>query len=144
MKLILNISSKNLYSLKLFNYLLIKSFFKNNNLQYYFKLLLKKKKLNFFSLLKSPHVNKTAQSQFETRTFNRTIIFKNSVSKIILILLIIKSIYSGSFPEIKLTILFDYSINNTYSNKFPIIENEKILYLLKKLDIKGNVLLTKT
>ena len=144
MKLILKISSKNLYSLKLFNYLLIKSFLKNNNLQYYFKLLLKKKKLNFFSLLKSPHVNKTAQSQFETRTFNRTIIFNNSISKIILILLIIKSIYSGSFPEIKLTISFDYSTNNTDLNKLSIIENEKILDLLKKLDIKGNVLLTKT
>ena len=144
MKLILKISSKNLYSLKLFNYLLIKSFLKNNNLQYYFKLLLKKKKLNFFSLLKSPHVNKTAQSQFETRTFNRTIIFKNSISKIILILLIIKSIYSGSFPEIKLTISFDYSTNNTDLNKLSIIENEKILHLLKKLDIKGNVFLTKT
>ena len=52
MKLILNISSKNLYSLKLFNYLLIKSFFKNNNLQYYFKLLLKKKKTKFFFFTK--------------------------------------------------------------------------------------------
>ena len=119
-------------------------FTKIRSLPIFVKPFPKHEKRKFITILKSPHVNKTAQSQFETRTFNRTIIFKNSISKIILILLIIKSIYSGSFPEIKLTISFDYFTNNTDLNKLSIIENEKILDLLKKLDIKGNVLLTKT
>jgi hypothetical protein len=59
-------------------------------------------KKNFITILKSPHVNKTAQEQFEYRTYNKCVVihtFKPSF-----FLLLIKILQGLSFPNITLKV----------------------------------------
>jgi ribosomal protein S10 len=97
------IKSKNKKSI--FNFL---SFFKSVNkkkiksrIQ---KKTLKKKRSKKITLLKSPHVHKSAQTQFECR------IYKNQISIVLLdtfdFLIIIKKLLNCSFYDIKITINF--------------------------------------
>ena len=71
MLIYLYIKTKNFQSLKKFSKTFFKIFFKNKitKLKYY-PLLVKRTR---FSLLKSPHVNKTSQEQFEFKKSNRKI-----------------------------------------------------------------------
>lgn len=98
----LTIVSKNKNTLKHFL-----KFFKNNEIinfnfiQTYFQ---NKNKKKLLTLLKSPHVNKSAQEQFETRLFsNKVTIYstKNFQS-----LIFLKKIKISLFPDIKIKIKF--------------------------------------
>jgi len=101
----IKISSKNYKSLKNFITFFI-TFCETNNLN--FKLFLKyfkqrQKKFNF-TILKSPHVNKTAQEQFEYRIFSKQI---NLYSfQLIKFLIILKKIQIALFSDIKVQIKF--------------------------------------
>jgi len=104
----IKISSKNYKSLKNFITFFI-TFCETNNLN--FKLFLKyfkqrQKKFNF-TILKSPHVNKTAQEQFEYRIFSKQI---NLYSfQLIKFLIILKKIQIALFSDIKVQIKFFYN-----------------------------------
>ena len=106
----LTITSKTEESLK--NFLVC---LKNPNINYnvisrQFKKKTKKQK---FSILKSPHVYKTAQEQFESRFFTSQINFySNDTFKSLIFL---KKIKNNLFPNIKIKIKF--STNKTLSRK---------------------------
>ena len=67
--------SKNLnelhYFLRLFNYINFNTKLKTKN---FFKIQVPKKKIKFFSILRSPHVNKSAQIQFGITIYKKSIV----------------------------------------------------------------------
>ena len=98
-----NFSSKNSYSLKKF-IKVFTLFCRKNGLnaiisQENVQIL---KKVNKFSILKSPHVNKTSQEQFEQRTFSRQV---NICSfQAFKILVFLKRVRSKLFSDIRFQI----------------------------------------
>ena len=103
----LYIKTKNYHSLKKFSRILIISFLKQKIKKVKYYPLSKKRTL--YSILKSPHVNKTAQEQFEFKYSHRKIvIFSKSFLKT---LIIIKRYYSSIFYDIKIKVLFSLSTN---------------------------------
>ena len=106
MFIILDIESKNLLSLK--NFVL---FFLNDKLLsrlirvMAFKQRYKKSKR--ITVLKSPHVNKTAQESFEIRYYRKKI--KCFVSKPWLFLIFLKKIKSTFFSELNLKVHFVFN-----------------------------------
>lgn len=61
-----------------------------------------RKKKNFLTVLKSPHINKTAQDQFEYKIFCKTLHIWSPQYKFLLIFL--KKIIKTSFPGIKMQV----------------------------------------
>jgi ribosomal protein S10 len=71
----------------------------------------KKKKKNVLTILKSPHVNKNAQEQFESKLFaNQVSIY---TSKSYLFLVFLKKIKIYLFPDVKIKIKFILNKNLT-------------------------------
>lgn len=98
----LTILSKNLQSIN--NFLL---FFRNNvepNFNIVKKYFKKKRKRKILTILKSPHVNKTAQEQFEYREFSKQLIIYSAEYSKYLILL--KRLKTNLFPDIRIKIKF--------------------------------------
>lgn len=125
------IISKNKYSIKnffiFFNYTLI-SF---NIIKKYLKKIQKKKIL---TILKSPHVNKTAQEQFETKQFVSQITISYS-PKNLQILIFLKKIKIYLFPDIKIKIKFtvDKSFIKKTQSKILNPDNYKLDFFNKQL-----------
>ena len=119
----ITISSKKKKSLKNFINFLEQSF----NLQK-FQLLshckINKKKIKKFTVLKSPHVNKSAQEQFEYKIYSITI--NISSYKIKKYLLFIKKIRNQLFTEINIKTTGSYSIKNKQN-----ITNKQNIYINK-------------
>jgi Ribosomal protein S10p/S20e len=90
-------TSKNIKALKL---LFLFCFNKNKSFNLKTTLYKKKKKKKKITVLKSPHVNKTAQAQLEYNFFSTTIKFNSHNASQYLVLL--KKIKSKLFSEIKL------------------------------------------
>lgn len=137
MLIYLYIKTKNFQSLKQFSKTFFKIFFKNKitKLKYY-PLLVKRTR---FSLLKSPHVNKTSQEQFEFRKSNRKIKIhtKYCLKSIFILNLLYNKLFSS---DIKIKILF-YQ-NNKNKKSFNLLKNKFIFYKkLNLLDIIGDRLL---
>lgn len=133
------ISSKNKNSLNAFVIFMQKlSDNKKLNSKILIKLFQQKTIKNFFTVLKSPHVNKTAQTQFEYKVYNKQFtLFVDSPSKLILFLKFFqKKIFSDVSLKIKIKI-------NSYSTKlvsFSNIDskiNKNTNFYLKYLDILG-------
>jgi hypothetical protein len=105
------LTTKNLNSLKKF---LI--FFKTNkifnNIDFIEQITIKKKK--FFTILKSPHVNKKAQEQFEIFFFSKQL--KITTTQAFKFLIILKYIKNFIFADIHFKIKFYYK--NLKKNKF--------------------------
>ena len=131
----LTISSKNKDSINQ-----ILKFFNNNkkqNSQIYTKLFRQKKVKEKISVLKSPHVNKTAQEQFKYIHYYITITF--STSELKKELFILKKIKNQLFPDLKIIITGFYKEKNLFFllKKFPfyeqkLISSSKNKYLLQK------------
>lgn len=83
-------------------------FFLNNtselNLNLLKKAIKKKKRKKVLTILKSPHVNKTAQEQFESRFFSKQINLYTSKNRQFLLLL--KKIKIYLFPDVKIKTKF--------------------------------------
>lgn len=92
-------------------------FFNNPSLCLLKKYFQKKTKKHFFTVLKSPHVNKTAQEQFETRTFYKQLILYSP--KKLQHLLFLKKIQSNLFSDvmIKIKILVNKKKNSNIESK---------------------------
>lgn len=87
----------------------------------------KQKKRKFVSILKSPHVNKTAQEQFEFRYYNKE--FLIDLFKPLTFFLLLKKLKNLSFSNLKLKIKGLLSLNKNHKN------------FLKKLINPDNVIL---
>ena len=102
-----------------------------------------------FTILKSPHVNKTAQDQFEFVIFSTKIdLHSFKISKFLLIL---KKINLKLFPDVKIKINFFFDSNKSLKtqkkvfdqNKFLLktsFTNLKVKSYLKLLDLYGEVI----
>ena len=111
------IKTKNYQSLKKFSKVLRLGFIKSNIKKVRYYPLLKKRTL--FSILKSPHVNKTAQEQFEFKYSHRKIII--SSKHFLKALVFIKRYFSNMFYDIKIKVLFDLVSSNLIHEKKKII-----------------------
>ena len=60
------------------------------------------KKKKFLTVLRSPHVNKTAQEQFEFKVYSRKLVIQSSQHKMLLIFL--KKIIKSSFPGLTIQV----------------------------------------
>jgi len=98
MFLYIKVSSKDKQILKKFTNFL----FKLETLIFNLKCFPKQKKRKFITVLKSPHVNKTAQEQFEFRFYNKQF-FINSLTPFIFLYLL-KRIKNTSFSGMRLEI----------------------------------------
>jgi len=162
----IKIISKNKTSIKNFFKVFNKILQNFNNITKYLK---KKRKIKILTILKSPHVNKTAQEQFETRLYSSQVNICYS-SKSTPILIFLKKLKNYVFPDIKIKIKFlvnDLSLkksqtqllnpNNYYfrffdkkikNNNIKILRNDdyslnkykQLQYLLKILDIYGDLI----
>lgn len=139
----IKIESKNQISLKKFL-----KFFKetsNTNFKIIQKFFYKKEKKTFVSILKSPHVNKSAQEQFEIRNNSAQITVQTTEP--FKFLIVLKKIKINLFPDIniKLRLIFNkktqkslkqkiFNIDNFQLKNFSKIRNKKMIVK----DIKFN------
>ena len=136
----IKIESKNQISIKKFL-----KFFKETSNTTNFKIIqkffYKKEKKTFISILKSPHVNKSAQEQFEIRNFSAQITIQTNQPFKFLILL--KKIKINLFPDIniKLRLIFNKKIQNSLKQKFFNIDNFKLKQFYK---IKNKKIIVET
>lgn len=116
------IKSKNNNSLKSF-LILFKTLSQNKKLKLNNILTVfhKKRFKKVFTVLKSPHVNKTAQEQFEYILFTKSVKIKSS--QILKTLIILKKIQAMSFADIHIKIKFRI---NSISQKDKFIHNLKL------------------
>ena len=130
----ITITSKNKNSIKDF-FLFLNKNFKNFNI--ITKYLKKKKSKKVLTILKSPHVNKTAQEQFETRLFTSQITIQYS-QKNLLFLIFLKKIKTYIFPDIKIKIKFTINKLLLEQTKLKIInlDNFKLNFFYKQLGNK--------
>ena len=132
------ISSRNLSSLKLFTSFIFKLV---NNKKLISKTAIKsfqkKKKKKVFTVLKSPHVNKTAQTQFEYTLYKKQFtIFTNFSVKLIYFL---KYFHENIFSDIKIKIKVKTNFKKHTNIKLqPFFKSNLELYL-NSLDAFGEL-----
>lgn len=151
----IKISSKNKNSLqnflKIFNRFCKKKKFKANYLIKYYS---KQRQINIFTILKSPHVNKKAQEQFEYRLFSKQInIFSFQMLKFVIL---VKQINTKLCSDVKMNIKLIFNKNKTkkiqiktlnpanfnlsfFQNKKLNKTQNQIKLYLKLLDIYGEI-----
>ena len=86
----------------------------------------KQKKKKFLTILKSPHVNKTAQEQFEFRFYNKEFLFESI--KPLTIFIVLKKLKALSFPgvQFKAKSLIS-SVNKKNKNILTILDPDNII-----------------
>jgi ribosomal protein S10 len=142
MLLQLNISSKNQKSIKKFL-----TFIKRIKINMIIQYFQKKKKKKLISILKSPHVTKTAQEQFEYKTFSKKlIIFSFNVIPLIILFKKIKNkLFSDLQMELRLLtnkkVKTKKLLKKIVNPDTFIIKTKKIKNYLKLYDIYGETLL---
>ena len=129
----LDLKSKNLKSIKMFLryfYRLNTMFSDNIKVKQNNKLI---KKVSF-SILKSPHVNKSSQEQFELKMYNTFLII--NTTNYLKLLVCLKLLLINFFPDVGLKIQF--LVNENYLNNFH-FKNITSSYLTY-LDLSGEKL----
>jgi ribosomal protein S10 len=141
------IYSKNINSIKKFlNFFYKKLTFKILKYQIFKSKFQKPIQKKILTVLKSPHVNKTAQEQFEYRLFRKQLTLFSYKSGLFLILL--KYIKFKLFPDLKIKIILFSNTTKLYKtvqnrinpNNF---NSSFILNYLKIFDLHGEILLKK-
>lgn len=97
------------------------------------KFFSKQKKRKFVSILKSPHVNKTAQEQFEFKYYNKE--FLIDLFKPLTFFLLLKKIKILSFCNLKLEIKGLFSLNKNHKNFLKKLINPDNV-ILEPIDLK--------
>lgn len=82
-------------------------------------------KQKFITILKSPHVNKTAQEQFEFRLFSRKFLIDSC--KPLTFLIVLKKIKNISFPGIKLEVKGLVNKSKKHASFLNIIDPDNIV-----------------
>jgi len=126
-----------------------------NSLKFFlkdFKLLIKNKKLNSnkvlsvyhnkqtrktFTILKSPHVNKKAQEQFEYRLYSKSLLIKSfQIGKLLIIL---KNFQKFLHPDIEIKIKFILKKQRiNYFENLNVVKNKSVKIYLLMLTFYGN------
>lgn len=117
----LKISSKEKRILKIF----LHFFTKLTSFPIFLKSFSKKEKRFFVTVLKSPHVNKTAQEQFEYRFYSRHYIIRSF--KPLTFFLLLKKLKNFSFPGINLEIKGFFEKNKAYKHALQMISPDNII-----------------
>lgn len=117
-------------------------FFSNNmnelNVNIVKKYLKKKKKKNLLTILKSPHVNKTAQEQFESKLFSKQLSIYSSRN--FKFLLVLKKIKTYLFPDVKLKVKFILNKNLSEKIKANIFNPSNFkLNVFEKIDCREHL-----
>ena len=135
------IISKNLTSLKNF----LKNFknLSNNktlNFNKFVRVYQKKQNRKIFTILKSPHVNKKAQEQFEYRTYSKTLLVKSY--QILKFLILLKYFQKFLHTDVNIKIKFIISKqnknNDTVLKTLNYIKPPEISKYLLLLHVYGN------
>lgn len=97
----------------------------------------KQKKRKFITILKSPHVNKTAQEQFEFRFYSREFLIDSL--KPLTFFLVLKKVKNVSFPGLKLEV--KGLLNTTKKNKslLKVIDPDNIILNKISLDLNESL-----
>lgn len=95
----------------------------------------KKNKRKFITILKSPHVNKTAQEQFEFKFYSKRFLVDSF--KPLTFFLILKKIKNVSFPGIKLEVKGIFNTQKKHKSVLRIIDPDNII-LVKEKQLKLN------
>lgn len=117
----------------------LQNFFKflskiNTNTKYNFcRQKQKKNKHKFVTILKSPHINKTAQEQFEYKFFTSQIVLYST--DLFFCFVIIKRIFKKGFPGLKIKLLLSFD-KKTQSKVLPTFLNPNNVLLSDKKKIK--------
>ena len=135
----LDLKSKNLNSIHTFLRYFYKlntnaAFSKNLDVKRNNKLL----KKVLFSILKSPHVNKNSQEQFEIKIYNTfLVIYTKNYLKVLVYL---KLLLSNFFPDVGIKV--NFLVNTNHSNNIPYNFNFKSITssYLNYLDLSGEKL----
>ena len=107
-----------------------------NIIKKYFR---KKRKKNVLTILKSPHVNKTAQEQFESRFFPKQLSIYSS--KNFQFLLFLKRIKTHLFPDVKIEIKFLLNENLEGKTKVNILNPSNFkLNISRKMTFRKYIL----
>lgn len=121
---IIFIISKNKKSLFNFLFFLFNNV-KINSIYKYTKLKVKKK---IITVLKSPHVNKKFQEQFETKSFSKQILVSSyNISKILIILKLLKT---KLFPDVSFKIKFLVHNKDSYKVKKKLFTPSNYVFTL--------------
>lgn len=136
----IKISSKNKSSILKFSFLIFKKF----NFKIGPKIILKnylktKKRKKIFTILKSPHVNKKAQEQFEIRVFSQQLAIYTTYDAGFIYFL--KNLKLRLFPDIKLKI--EFSINKNNSLKITAFDIHNYKFQSYKFDFNQNTIVQK-
>ena len=116
----LTFSSKNKNSLNRFFLFFFNNIDLDLDFQVFKKYFYKKKKIKKLTILKSPHVNKTSQEQFETRLFSRQL---NIYSlKNLKHLVLLKKIKNNLFSDISIKIKFSLNKECETNIKLKVFE----------------------
>ena len=143
----ITIYSKNFNSIKIFlNFFYQKLTFKSLNYQIFKCKFQKPIQKKILTVLKSPHVNKTAQEQFESRLFKKQLTIFSYKSFLLLILL--KYLKFILFPELKIKVILFSNSTKLYKNVQNKINPNNfnsifLLNYLKTFDLHGEILLKK-
>jgi ribosomal protein S10 len=130
----LTITSKTKKSINDFFVFLNNTFITFHIIRKYFK---HKKTKKFFTILKSPHVNKTAQEQFESNFFSSQITIYDRFQSLIFL----KKIKNNLFPAIKIKLHFPISKKVLKKKQLQILNpnNYKLQLLQKNLNQKTRI-----
>nr|QYB22911.1 ribosomal protein S10 [Nitzschia ovalis] len=88
------------------------------------KLFSKQKKQKFVTVLKSPHVNKTAQEQFEYRFYSKDFLVRSF--KPLTFFLLLKKLKNQSFPGINLKVEGLFEKNSFYKYTLRIVTPDNL------------------
>lgn len=137
------IRSKNYNSLKAF-LRIFKTLTKTKKLKLNktFKVFQKKRFKKVFTILRSPHVNKSAQEQFEYNLFAKHVDIKSH--QILKILIILKKIKTISFSDIEVKIKFIINPKSKKAIFINYLKQKKIRIISKKKKRKISKLKKKT
>jgi ribosomal protein S10 len=119
------ITTKNPKSLKSFLHFLVNQSHKND-VFFLTKIFFLKKNKQIFTLLKSPHVNKSAQEQFEVKTLTLQINF--NVVNIYKCLIFLKKINNTLFADISFKLKFFHNVKKQISLIKTINNKNKLKY----------------
>ena len=123
------VSSKDNYALEKFLKFLQKLEISPTVLKYFSK----QNQRKFVTILKSPHVNKTAQEQFEFRYYSKE--FMVSSPKPFTFFLIIKKIKNLSFPSVKLEVKGLFNSDKQNDNFLKLADPDNVVLKTEKFKV---------
>jgi hypothetical protein len=99
-------------------------FTKVESLPLFFKSFPKREKRKFVTVLKSPHVNKTAQEQFEYRFYSKHFLIRSF--KPLTFFLLLKKLKDLSFPGLNIEVQGLFEKNKIYKHALQIINPDNL------------------